>query len=153
MITVLIADSFTEQIQPAVLERASNAVLEKHVLETENDLTVAIEGDERLRELNQAYLDIDAPTDVLSFPSGGDEIDPDTGHPYLGDIMVSYPRALEQAQLAGHAVLDEVQLLVIHGTLHLLGYDHAAPEEKEEMWQIQGEILQELGIHLKRLPE
>ncbi len=153
MINTLIADPFRDLVAPETLERAALAVLEKHALEVEHDLTIVIEDDARLQELNQAYLEIDAPTDVLSFPSGGGEVDPESGHPYLGDVIISYPRALEQSQAAGHTVGDELQLLVVHGVLHLLGYDHAEPEEKEAMWRVQADILAALGVRINRLPE
>jgi probable rRNA maturation factor len=83
-----------------------------------------------------------APTDVLSFPAG--DIDPDTGEPYLGDVLISFPRAEAQVKSAGHPVEEEIQLLVTHGILHLLGYDHAEPEAKERMWCAQEEILEAL---------
>ena len=116
-----------------------------------NELTIAIEDDEQLQELNKQFLNIDAPTDVLSFPGG--EIDPETGNPYLGDIILSYTRANLQAQSSGHSLHAEIQLLIIHGVLHLLGYDHADPEEKEEMWGLQRRFLQEMGISINKLPE
>jgi probable rRNA maturation factor len=101
-----------------------------------------------LHELNREYLDVDAPTDVLSFPA--DEEDPETGIPYLGDILISIPRAMQQAQAAGHPVEAEVQLLVVHGTLHLLGHDHAEVEEKARMWKAQSEVMSKLGLaHIK----
>ncbi|MFN2144341.1 MAG: rRNA maturation RNase YbeY, partial [Anaerolineales bacterium] len=89
----------------------------------------------------------DAPTDVLSFPVAFD--DPETGSPYLGDILISLPTARKQAETAGHAVQDEVQLLLAHGMLHLLGYDHTTPEEKAKMWTLQDRILTQLGIQAK----
>ncbi|HLA08708.1 MAG TPA: rRNA maturation RNase YbeY, partial [Anaerolineales bacterium] len=85
-----------------------------------------------------------APTDVLSFPAS--ETDPETGSRYLGDILLSIPRAQEQATAAGHALDSEVQLLVVHGVLHLLGYDHAEAKEKRKMWKAQEEILVQLGL-------
>ena len=81
---------------------------------------------------------------MLSFPA--DFTDPETEAPYLGDILISFPRAKSQADTIGHSVIDELQVLVVHGVLHLLGYDHAIPEEKEEMWTIQREIFQQLGL-------
>ncbi|MEJ2352831.1 MAG: rRNA maturation RNase YbeY [Anaerolineales bacterium] len=108
----------------------------------DTELTIVITEDANLQRLNHQFLGIDAPTDVLSFPSG--DIDPDTGEPYLGDILISYPRAQAQAESAGHPVEAEVQLLVIHGILHLLGYDHADPEGKKRMWPVQDEVLRVL---------
>jgi probable rRNA maturation factor len=112
------------------------------------DMTIVLTDDEQLQELNRDYLGIDAPTDVLSFPAA--EADPETGVPYLGDILISIPRARQQAESAGHSVEAEVQLLVVHGTLHLLGHDHAEAEEKTRMWKAQAEVMSKLGLsHIK----
>ena len=100
--------------------------------------------DARLKRLNWDYLGIAAPTDVLSFPAS--ESDPETGSPYLGDILISIPRARKQAVSAGHTLESETQLLVVHGVLHLLGHDHAKPKEKAKMWKAQNEILELLGL-------
>ena len=67
---------------------------------------------------------------------------------YLGDIAISLPKATRQAEAGGHGVASEMQLLVVHGTLHLLGYDHSEADDKAEMWRIQGEILEGLGSNL-----
>jgi probable rRNA maturation factor len=112
------------------------------------DMTIVLTDDEQLQELNRDYLGIDAPTDVLSFPAA--EADPETGVPYLGDILISIPRARQQAESAGHSVEAEVQLLVVHGTLHLLGHDHAEAKEKARMWKAQAEVMSKLGLsHIK----
>lgn len=153
MINLLISDDFTGQVPSDKLEKAALSALTHQGYGIEQDVTIVIEDDARLQELNKEFLEIDAPTDVLSFPAGGDEVDPDTGRLYLGDIIISYPRALEQSNAAGHAVDDEMQLLVVHGILHLLGHDHAEPEEKDVMWTAQREILDSLGVKLTRLPE
>ncbi len=136
-------------IPASLLERAARAALAHQA--AEGDLTIVLTDDARLRELNRAYLGIDAPTDVLSFPAA--ETDPDTGSKYLGDILISMPRAVEQAQAGGHPVESETQLLVVHGILHLLGFDHARPEEKRRMWAAQAQILQDLGLKGIRIPE
>jgi len=106
-------------------------------------VTILISDDNQLRQLNQQFLGINEPTDVLSFPAG--HIDPDTNTLYLGDIVISYPRALDQATGAGHPVLDELKLLVVHGMLHLLGYDHADAEDEAIMWAAQDSILKRLN--------
>ena len=112
------------------------------------DMTIVLTDDAQLHELNREYLGVDAPTDVLSFPAS--ESDPETGTPYLGDILISVPRAKQQAEAAGHSLEDEVQLLVVHGTLHLLGYDHAEAGEKARMWKAQAEVMSGLGLsHVK----
>jgi probable rRNA maturation factor len=110
----------------------------------QDDLTIVLTDDQHLHELNLEYLGVDSPTDVLSFPSS--ERDPQTGARYLGDVLISVPRAEIQARSAGHPLESEVQLLVVHGVLHLLGYDHAEPGEKSAMWKLQTEILQALGL-------
>jgi probable rRNA maturation factor len=125
-----------------VIQRAALAVLARQ--SQAGDLSVVLTDDARLRQLNRDYLGADAPTDVLSFPAS--ETDPETGSSYLGDILVSIPRAEAQAQAAGHPLEAEVQLLVVHGVLHLLGYDHANPEEKSRMWAAQAEVLEGIGL-------
>jgi probable rRNA maturation factor len=108
------------------------------------DLTILLSDDGRVRELNRQYLGIDAATDVLSFPAS--EADPDTGATYLGDVIISVSQAGAQARASGHGLEAEVQLLVVHGVLHLLGHDHAQPEGKERMWAAQADVLRQLGL-------
>ncbi len=78
----------------------------------------------------------------MSFPSG--ELDLDTGNHYLGDIIISYPQAEAQALSGGHTPSIEIELLVVHGVLHLLGYDHAEEDQEQDMWAAQAEILRAL---------
>ena len=127
-----------------LLERAAQAALEHESQSLDYELSVILTSDARLHELNLNYLGVDAPTDVLSFPAT--ETDPETGAHYIGDILISIPRAQAQASAAGHPLESEVQLLVVHGVLHLLGHDHAEPEEKGRMWKAQAEILESLGL-------
>ena len=82
---------------------------------------------------------------MLSFPSG--ETDPESGELYLGDIILSFPKAEEQAIAAGHSTDCEIRLLITHGFLHLLGYDHYDEAEKSRMWLAQNEILKPFGCH------
>ena len=126
------------------LERAAQAALQHESASQDVDLSIVLTDNARLHELNLNYLGVDSPTDVLSFPAS--ETDPETGARYLGDILISIPRAQAQAEAAGHPVESEVQLLVVHGVLHLLGHDHAGPEEKSRMWKAQAEILESLGL-------
>jgi probable rRNA maturation factor len=127
-----------------LLEQAARTALEHEAQSLDAELSIILTDDARLHELNLNYLGVDAPTDVLSFPAS--ETDPETGARYLGDILISVPRAEMQAQAAGHALEAEVQLLVVHGVLHLVGHDHAEPEEKARMWKAQAEILERLGL-------
>lgn len=130
--------------QKDVLERAAQVALEHESQSLEVELSIILTNDARLHELNLNYLGVDAPTDVLSFPAS--ETDPETGARYIGDILISIPRAQTQAETAGHPFEAEVQLLVVHGVLHLLGHDHAEPEEKAHMWKAQADILERLGL-------
>lgn len=137
-------DNQQDFLESALLERAARITLDLESAPIDADLTIVLTDDAQLHELNLEYLGVDAPTDVLSFPAS--ESDPETGIPYLGDILISIPRAAQQAQAAGHSVEAEVQLLVVHGTLHLLGHDHAEAEEKTRMWNAQAEVMSRLGL-------
>lgn len=127
-----------------LLERAAKAALAHQSESKDSDLTILLTDDARIRELNRDYLGIDAPTDVLSFPAS--ETDPETGARYIGDILISIPYATRSAEKTGHPLESEVQLLVVHGVLHLLGHDHAGVDEKAAMWKAQAEILESLGL-------
>lgn len=113
-------------------------------------LSCLLTDDTQVQQLNRDFLGIDGPTDVLSFPAG----EPMPGMPgYLGDIAVSVPYAARQAAAAGHGVADELQLLVIHGVLHLLGHDHDTPDAKAQMWAAQTAVLARLGLEHVRPTE
>jgi probable rRNA maturation factor len=145
--------------ETALLERAALLTLETipplrpdpEVDSANADITIVLTDDRQLHELNLDYLGVDAPTDVLSFPAS--EMDPETGTTYLGDIILSIPRAIAQAQAGGHPAEAEAQLLVVHGTLHLLGYDHATDEEKAVMWGEQAKVLEKLGLSRIKIQE
>ena len=140
MINIESETSFPQDL----LERAAQTALEHEAQSLESDLSIILTNDSRLHELNLNYLGVDAPTDVLSFPAS--ETDPETGARYIGDILISVPRAQAQADAAGHPLEAEVQLLVVHGVLHLIGHDHAEAEDKARMWKAQTEILKQLGL-------
>lgn len=151
MIHILIEPPFEDLVPAETLEQAARRTLTHEQFDETAEFSVVIDSDEKLHQLNLEFLGIDAPTDVLSFPS--EEFDPDEQARYIGDIIISYPRAELQAQTANHPVINELQLLVVHGTLHLLGHDHAEPEEKAAMWAAQAEILADLGCQINQLPE
>jgi probable rRNA maturation factor len=114
------------------------------------ELAIVVTSDDVLRDLNCRHRDVDAPTDVLAFP---DETQgPFVAAPglprYLGDVIISFPRAEVQAAEAGHSVQAELQLLAIHGVLHLLGYDDTTEGQRAEMWTVQSEILHSMGIEV-----
>lgn len=107
---------------------------------------VTLTGDENLREYNSRYRGLDEPTDVLAFAARERPTDqrfqaPPSTEDWLGDIVISVPRARRQAREAGHPVNDEVRLLAVHGFLHLLGYDHAEDEEEATMIALTNRIL------------
>ena len=116
-------------------------------LPSESVTVLTLTGDEHLREYNRRYRGLDEPTDVLAFAAQEKPSDqrfqapPGTEH-WLGDIVISLPRARRQATEAGHAVNDEVRLLAVHGLLHLVGYDHAEADEERAMTALTNRILQ-----------
>lgn len=144
-------DNQQDFLESALLQRAARFTLDHESAAADADMTIVLTDDKQLRELNLEYLGVDSPTDVLSFPAS--ESDPETGTIYLGDILISIPRAAQQAQAAGHPVEAEVQLLVVHGTLHLLGHDHAGAEEKARMWNAQAEVMSRLGLSYVKIQE
>ena len=85
---------------------------------------IALVSDARIRALNQTYRRRDSPTDVLSFPAGGDVWQTETRRPWLGEIVIARGVARRQARAAGHSESTELRVLALHGLLHLLGYDH-----------------------------
>lgn len=141
-ITIRIDSAFTYQIEPKLLRTAARAALEHQAAPAPGELAIVLTDDAALQALNRDFVGHDDATDVLSFPSG--TVSPETGAYYFGDIALSYPRALAQAKAGGHPVSAEVQLLVVHGVLHLLGHDHATPQEKARMWAAQADILKSL---------
>ena len=126
-----------------ILERAANATLTKQSA-PDADLTIVLTGDKQIQALDRNFLGKDIPTDVLSFPAS--ETDPETGRLYLGDIIISVPRAEAQSSAWGHSLEAELSLLVVHGVLHLLGHDHAEVDEKRRMLVAQNDILIGLGV-------
>ncbi|HRQ37630.1 MAG TPA: rRNA maturation RNase YbeY [Chloroflexota bacterium] len=128
---------------------AASETLRHERVKTPATVSILLTTDEQLQQLNRDFRGIDAPTDVLSFPAEklplaimGEE------DPYLGDIAISVPMAQRQAKESGHTLKDELQLLTIHGTLHLLGHDHEEPEEKKVMWWAQNSILAQIGAEI-----
>jgi probable rRNA maturation factor len=123
-----------------LLDGAAQTVMSRQATHPQEDASLVLTDDAQVQELNSRFLGIDAPTDVLSFPAGDE--DPDSGAYYLGDVLISYPRAASQALAGRHAVEAELQLLVVHGMLHLYGYEDQ--ESKATMWAIQAALLRQL---------
>jgi probable rRNA maturation factor len=132
VLEVEVAKAVAADLSPAfvrrVLRRAA-AVPEVAARLPEGETTVAVRitDDDELRHLNKTYAGEDHVTDVLSFEGDGS---------HLGDIAISWPRVLEQAEQWGHDEKDELSVLLVHGFLHLLGWDHRTPAETEEMWRL-----------------
>ena len=104
---------------------------------SQGEISFALVNNETIQELNKKYREKDSPTDVLSF-SMDDEI--------WGDIVISTEKVIEQAEEYGHSVKRELSFLIVHGILHLLGYDHQTPGERAEMRQKEERVLSELNI-------
>jgi probable rRNA maturation factor len=126
-----------------VLALASH-VREELKLHPAVDLGVIFVDEDPMTELHVKWMDEPGPTDVLSFPM--DELRPGSEMAYspegvLGDIVVCPQVAAVQAEAAGHETMNEILLLVTHGMLHLVGFDHAEPEDKEEMFGLQRQLL------------
>ncbi len=128
------------------------------------EVSLTLVGDEAMRELNRETRGIDRTTDVLSFPvfqytqpghteeaesDRAGSFNPETGALLLGDIVISVPRTLSQAEEYGHSVKREFAFLTAHSALHLLGFDHMSPEEETEMTARQEQVLDALGITRK----
>ncbi len=108
------------------------------------ELAISLVDEAAMETLHVQWMDLPGPTDVMSFPMdelrpGRDGVDPEEG--VLGDIVLCPSVAERQAREAGHAVEEELLLLATHGILHLLGYDHAEPEEETEMFELQRQLL------------
>jgi probable rRNA maturation factor len=110
-------------------------------------LAVHLVGPETIRALNEEHRATNSVTDVLSFPLWSSEFVVPVDEPrHLGDVVICYPRAVEQAQEYGHSVEREVAYLLAHGVLHILGYDHEESSEQQRMRQKEEEALQPLGF-------
>jgi len=112
------------------------------------ELSILLVDVDYMTELNHRWMDGEGPTDVLAFPMDEGSVDHGPGESngsepaLLGDIVLCPEVAGKQAAEAGHATPDELALLTVHGTLHLLGYDHAEPDEEREMFGLQARLLE-----------
>lgn len=140
-------DAAEEQIE-AVRTAVHAALCAEAALE--RFVSVVLTDDETIHAYNRDYRLVDRATDVLSFPAdeGDDLLAPPDG--FLGDIMISVPRAAEQAISLGHSTERELMFLSVHGVLHLLGYDHIKPEDEEVMLNRQREIMSNIQKMIER---
>ena len=142
-IEIRVHRKFSSRVQRARLARIAQKTLRADAARADVSLTLYITSDAEIRKLNRQFHATDTPTDVLSFPSSP-LYPPDIGGQqggYLGDIIISYERARVQARAARWRIADELDLLAVHGILHLLGYDDLAPRARAKMWKRQAEIL------------
>ena len=151
MIEILYNPDLEKKLNQKLLERAALATLMQQSAPQDATLSILLTDDAQIQSLNRDYRGVDTPTDVLSFDVH--ERDPETGYLYLGEIIVSMPYAAKQATKNGHPLEAEIQLLIVHGVLHLLGHDHAQVEEKEKMWEAQAAILAKLGLESIKIQE
>ncbi len=140
---------FQGRIDKRWLRRLVKQSITAHDIGTEVELSLLITDDATVHELNKKYRGKDKPTDVLSFALEADKrgdasagfVMPPGEMVHLGEVIVSYPRAVEQAAERKHPVENELALLVIHGVLHLLGYDHDKPAREREMRSLEQRVL------------
>ncbi|OGO50141.1 MAG: rRNA maturation RNase YbeY [Chloroflexi bacterium RBG_16_68_14] len=144
--------AFTRGVRRRGLVALARRVLAAGGVQAPAELGIAVTDDATVRELNRRYRGLDAPTDVLSFglERGDGFVTPPDSARQLGEVVISYPTAARQAEEAGHGIDEELAHLLVHGLLHLLGYDHGSPQEARTM-QAREEAL--LGFALRHSPE
>jgi probable rRNA maturation factor len=155
-INVLIEEGIETEPGAEWLQLVMEKALLAENMPPHSEISLMITGQERMQELNREYRGQDKPTDVLSFAMSESVenepeafIGPPDGQLHLGEIIVSYPQAVIQAQEHGHSIKKELAVLIVHGVLHIAGYDHEKPEmepamlarEKEIMAALEKEIL------------
>ena len=141
-------DVFSETVPISEEERTGIARAAEAALfseERDGDLTILIDTPERIQTLNRDFRGVDRVTDVLTVPAWEGEISL-SADGYLGDIMICYERAQEQAEEYGHSLLRELSFLAVHGVLHLLGYDHMTEADERVMREKQTAILERIGV-------
>ena len=147
-IEISVEEKFRGRVDQGWVERIVQTVLKAEGVAHPYEVSMVFTDSETVQQLNRDYRGMDEPTDVLAFymlPQGeGDDsfaLPPDEVT-RLGEVIISYPQAIEQAREQGHSPERELALLIIHGTLHLLGYDHEEPEEEDEMRKKEKELLE-----------
>lgn len=146
-ISVLVDEDLEANLEVGWLRSLAEQVLIAQGVGPNVELGLVITGQERIRQLNRSYLGRDGPTDVLAFSMLPQEaglssfVPPPDGVLHLGEVIISYPQAVIQAEGHGHSEKKEVTILIIHGVLHLLGYEDERPEPKRQMAAREREIL------------
>ncbi len=146
-VEIQIDEMFLSEGNESDVVRAAALAL-AHEGHADADVTVVLTGDDEVAELNLRYRGVEGATDVLSFsatePVEGFVLAPEA-ESYLGDILIAVPFTRRQAEALERSLGDELRLLVVHGVLHLLGYDHASLDDEALMWARQDAILRELA--------
>jgi probable rRNA maturation factor len=148
-LSVQVDPEFRGKIDQERLDRIILQALLREGITKPFTLGLLITGDERIKSLNLKYRGQDEETDVLAFGMENDQdsfVSPPSVPLHLGDVVISYPRAVAQAEEYGYSVEEELDLLVVHGLLHLLGYDDQTDEERQRMWDEQETILRESQV-------
>lgn len=153
-VKVIISDEQKEITVPRgirmLIRRCCNAVLQSEKFGSDAEVSVSFVDNERIHELNAQYRNVDRETDVLSFPMGENgeyDTNMDTGAKILGDIVISVPKAMEQAKAYNHSLQREIGFLTVHSMLHLLGYDHEnGGIEQVHMREKEEEVLTKIGL-------
>ena len=143
---VCVRNECGRDLDTAPLIEAVRATLRMHGDNNSRDgrVSIVLTSDERVRNLNRRYRGIDRVTDILSFPAMPHGIVEEES--VLGDLVLATPWASRQADRAGHKMMDDLVLLVVHGTLHLLGFTHSDERGSDAMRAAQVAVLQELGV-------
>lgn len=144
--TIEVVNESDVDVDVDVLGRQAEFVLHRLRLHPQAELSVVLVGEGPMADLHVRWMDEPGPTDVMSFPmdelrSPRDDEEPEEG--VLGDVVLCPQVAQRQADAAGHSLDDELALLLTHGILHLIGYDHLEPEEHAEMFGLQARLLAE----------
>jgi len=148
-INISIKRNMTAKVDKSWLEKVARRVLEAEVISPSTEMGLLITDSKTVHKLNRIYRGVNKPTDVLAFqmtPGTNQEneglfVSPPDGIRHLGEVVISYTQAVKQASEQGHDVMHELALLIVHGTLHLLGYDHELSEEEQRMRDKENEIL------------
>ncbi|MFW0859658.1 MAG: rRNA maturation RNase YbeY [Dehalococcoidia bacterium] len=144
---IQVEEPFRDQVQDGWLRQAAEMTLAFERIDYPAELSFFVTDDQTVRELNRTYRRIDETTDVLAFAFGAENSSfttPPDGVIHLGEVIISCPRTLRQAEEQKHSLKREVAILTVHGILHLLGYDHQDPREEQEMGDREAEILARL---------
>ncbi|MGO4691166.1 rRNA maturation RNase YbeY [Glaciibacter sp. 2TAF33] len=151
--SIEINNESTIPVDEATILRLAAFALDAMHVHADAELAIVLVDEGAMEQLHVQWMDEPGPTDVLSFPM--DELRPgtedaETPPGLLGDIVLCPQVAQGQAETAGHSTLEELLLLTTHGILHLLGFDHAEPDEEKEMFAIQRDILVSFALQEKR---